>query len=37
MISGLSDRPLSAAETPELSHERDDLPVIPAIPNSLVE
>ncbi|MEF8821836.1 MAG: hypothetical protein V5A52_06125 [Halovenus sp.] len=36
MISGLPDRPLSAAETLELSHARDDLLVIPATPDSLV-
>jgi len=36
MISGLPDRPLSAAESVELSHARDDLLVIPATPDSLV-
>jgi len=36
MISGLPDRPLSANETLRLSHERDDLLVIPATPDSLV-
>jgi len=36
MISRLPDRPLSASETPRLSHERDDLLVIPATPDSLV-
>lgn len=36
MIRGLPDRPLSASETPKLSHERDDLLVIPATPDSLV-
>jgi hypothetical protein len=36
MISGLPDRPLSASETLRLSHERDDLLVIPATPDSLV-
>ena len=36
MISGLPDRPLAASETLRLSHERDDLLVIPATPDSLV-
>ena len=36
MIGGLPDRPLSASETLRLSHERDDLLVIPATPDSLV-
>lgn len=36
MIRSLPDRPLSAAETLTASHERDDLLVIPATPDSLV-
>lgn len=36
MISGLPDRPLSATETLTVSHERDDLIIIPATPDSLV-
>ncbi|PSQ18015.1 hypothetical protein BRD00_05935 [Halobacteriales archaeon QS_8_69_26] len=36
MIRGLPDRPLSAGETLRLSHEREDLLVIPATPNSIV-
>ncbi len=36
MISGLPDRPLLASETLTVSHERDDLLVMPATPDSLV-
>ncbi|GAA0512164.1 hypothetical protein SAMN04488066_104131 [Halorubrum aquaticum] len=36
MISGLPDRPLLASETLTLSHERDNLLVIPTTPDSLV-